>query len=147
MKRSEWIKTPYAGSRAEGTDESIARLFSRYGISEHQITQQRGPNGRPAYVIRFMLKDRMYRVGVECLDCPDAGPDELIIQAKRAVFHFLKSMLEMQTVFFSAEQVLFSFLELPGSQCTMYEAAAPKLAGMTVAKVSNLFLPQGGMEK
>lgn len=143
MKRSEWAKTPYAGTVAKQTEENIARLLARYGIEEYQTTQQRGPNGRPAFVLRFMFKERMYRVPVETLDVKDVPSDALLNQAKRAVYHFLKCSLEMQTVFFTPEQALFAFVELPGSECTMYEAAAPKLETLTVSGVGRLLLLPG----
>lgn len=140
MKRGEWLKTPYAGSTAERTDEATQRLFARYGIDEYQWTQCRGPNGRPAISIRFRLEDRTYRMGIETLDVEGAQPEELLTQVRRALFYFLKSTLEMQSVFFTADQVLFAFLELPDGP-TVYEAAAPRLLGLASPDIGRLLGP------
>lgn len=141
MNRSQWNKTPYAGTGATGTDEQISRLLAKYGVHQSQVTQGVGPHGRPAYLLRFELKEKMYRVMLEGLDAENVSHAELLAQVKRALFYYLKSTLEMQSVFFTAEQALFAFLELPGSACTMYEAAAPRLQGMTVPKLQNLLGP------
>jgi hypothetical protein len=126
MSRSEWRKTPYAASDARDPDKSIRDLLRKYAVADIQSTETTGPQGRPAFQVRFILRGKTYCVPVETLEA-DAGPDELLKQAKRAVYHMLKAMLEAAEVFWPAEQALFAFLEVPGGRGILYDAARPAL--------------------
>lgn len=132
LSRSQWRKTAYSGSSASNTEQHLERLLHKHGIVEYQWTQGRGPSGRMAMHLRFVLKEKPYRLTVETLDA-DAPVEELVLQAKRALFHFTKSALEMATTFFPPEQVLFAFLELPDKNgapgATLWDAARPQLDG------------------
>jgi hypothetical protein len=139
MTRSEWARTPYAGSQATRTEDSASGLLSKYGVQVFQWTQGRGQNGRPAIQFRFELKGKTYRVMIETL-LADASPDELIVQAKRAIYHYLKSALEMASVFVPMEKTLFAFLELPGGY-TCFEAAAPYVNQLEGPDFGRLMLP------
>lgn len=144
MSRADWNKTPYAGSTAKDADGAITALLAKYKVTETQITSCRGPNLRPAYMLRFVLKGKCYRIAVETLDAWHVSEAELMLQAKRAVFYFLKSTLEMTTTFFPAEQVLFAFLEVPrsdGETQTMFEGARPYIAQLTAPNFGRLMLP------
>jgi hypothetical protein len=143
MRRAEWNKTPYAGSTAKDTDADIKRLLAKYGVTATQVTEHAGPNGRPAYTLRFAHKDRTYRIPIETLHA-EARPDELMTQAKRAVYHFLKTCLEATTLFFPAEQALFAFLEIntaDGRAATVYDVASQNLAHLTGGDLFRVMLP------
>ena len=131
MKRSEWLKTPYAASDARDPDRAIRDLLTKYGVKDVQVTETTGPNGRPEYSLRFILQSKTYRVALEVLHA-DATPAELVKQVKRAVFHMLKSLLEFAAVFGPFERSLFAYLETPYGP-TLYEAAAPTLAQLQAA--------------
>lgn len=142
MTRTEWNKTPYAGSDAKDADGAIARLLSKYGVTETMTVQFTGEGGRPGYGIRFALKGKCYRIALEALDAPHVSDDERKVQVKRAVYFFLKSSLEMANVFMPPEQVLFAFLEAPGAGgATMYEGAKPYLQQLTAPDFGRLMLP------
>lgn len=139
MSRQSWVKTPYAKTEARNVDSAVVKLLEKYTVTEYQWTRGIGPNGQPAVLLRFNLRGRAYRIMVESLNA-DASKEELIRQAYRAIFHFLKSTLEMATVFFPLESLMFSFLELP-DQTTMYESASPHLEKLTAGNFSQLMLP------
>ena len=139
LTRAQWLKTPYAKSEARDPDGAIRALLGKYGVRDVQWTEAGGPSGRPACMLRFILKGKTYRVMIESLDAQaDAG--ELLKQVKRAIYFMLKSTLEITGVFCSAEQALFAWLELPGGQ-TLYEGAAPHLAKLNGPDFSTLLLP------
>lgn len=121
MKKSEWLKTPYANTQAQNTEKDFSRLFEKYGISQYQYS--RGEiNSRPAFMVRFVLNDKPYRFKLEALDVPDVPDEKLISQLKRVLYFQLKSLLETSTVFLTPEELLFSFLELPKG--TVFELAS-----------------------
>lgn len=126
LTRSEWLKTPYAASEAKDPDKAIRDLLVKRRVVDIQTTETTGPNGRPAYQIRFRLEGKVYRIGMEVLDASNVTAHELTRQAKRAVFFLLKSALEFATVFAPLEQVLFAYLESNAGP-TMYEHARPQL--------------------
>lgn len=126
MYRAEWLKTPYAKSEAKDPDKAIRDVLVKRKVVDIQTTETTGPNGRPAYSVRFRLEGKVYRVGMEVMDAKGVGGDELLKQAKRAVYHLLKSVLEFATVFAPVEQVLFAYLESAAGP-TMYEIARPQL--------------------
>lgn len=139
MKRSDWLGTPYAKSSAGNADADIENLLAKYKAVDFQWTQGRGPMGRRAVMLRFVLKGHTYRINIETLDA-DAEDRELLLQAKRAMYWMLKSTLEAATVFFKPEEVLFSFLELPSAGgATMYEIAAPQIDKMLPDDFSGMF--------
>lgn len=140
MSRTDWNKTPYAGTDAKDTDGAIARLLAKYGVKETMTVNYVGPNGRPGYGVRFVLKGRCYRIALEVLEAW-VGEDELKNQVKRAIFYHLKSALEVANVFMPPEQVLFAFLEAPATGATMYEAAQPYLQQLTAPDFGRLMLP------
>lgn len=121
MRVSEWRQTPYAMTDVRDPDGAIRKLLQKHGVTDIQWTEASGPNNRPAVSIRFVLKRKTYRIMLETLDVDyqrskvnhDLMRNQLICQVKRAIFHYLKSVLEMTGVFFSAEQALLSHLELP----------------------------------
>jgi len=143
LSRSQWSKTPYAKTKAGNTDASISVLLRKYGVVNHQWTQGAGPNRRAAVLFRFEFSEKRYRIKVETL-CADASQDELIMQAKRAVYYYLKSTLEMVSVFWPLEKAMFAFLELPHEGVTMYEAAEPHLKQMKAPDFGKLMLPGPG---
>jgi membrane protein implicated in regulation of membrane protease activity len=113
LSRSEWSKTPYARSEAKNPDAAIQSLLAKYGIADIQWTQGRGPEGRRAVMLRFVMKEKPYRIMVESLDA-EASEDERLIQVKRVIYFYLKSTLEVANNFITPEEALFAFLELPG---------------------------------
>lgn len=139
MTKSEWRKTPYAGTKAARTRERIEKILERYGIKWHQITRCRGPHARPAVVLRFEDKEKIYRIAVEIVD---AEVDEalLIRQAERAIFFLLKSTLEFANIFCPLEKAFFAFLELPDGR-TVFDVAEPNLDRLTGAEFGLLALP------
>jgi hypothetical protein len=139
MKRSEWVKTPYAGSSAQDPDGSIRKLLMKYRVTDIRWSEGTGASGRPACMVEFHLNGKNYRIGLEGLDA-DASREELIKQVKRAVYHMLKTLLEASEVFFPLEQVLLPYMMLTDG-LTMYEAAAPRLLTMNVESVGKLLLP------
>lgn len=124
LSRQEWQKTPYAQSEAKDPDKALRDLLTKRGVQDIQVTETRGPHGRPSYELRFGLKGKVYRIGLETLPVSQAKPDELLKQVKRAVYFLLKSTLEFATVFAPLDQVLFPYLEVDG-RTTTYEAAKP----------------------
>lgn len=137
MTVREWGKTPYSRSSARGPEESAQRLLEKYGVEDSQWTQCRGPNGRKAVMVRFNLKGHTYRVAIESLNCPLADQSALLKQAKRAIFWMLKASLEAATVFFSAEEALYAFLELPDGS-TMYEVSKDRIKQLNAANFGEL---------
>ncbi|WP_439625938.1 hypothetical protein [Gemmata sp.] len=144
LTRAEWNKTPYAGSEARDADGAVQKLLAKYGVRDVATVSFTTPGGRPGYGVRFVLGGRCYRIALETLAAA-ATEDELRVQAKRAVFHFLKSALELSNVFMPPEQVLFAFLELPAAGgATMYEGARPHLGQLTAPEFGRLMLPAKG---
>lgn len=136
-----WKQTPYAKTKANNPDGDIEKLLAKYKAIDFQWTQGRGPMGRRAVMLRFVLKGHTYRINIETLDA-DAEDRELMLQAKRAMFWMLKSTLEAATVFFKPEEVLFSFLELPSAGgATMYQIAAPQIDKMLPEDFNRMFVP------
>lgn len=120
MKKTEWMKTPYAGTQAQNTEKDFSRLFEKYGIEQYQYS--RGVvNGRPAFQVRFVLNDKPYRFKLETLEVEGVADEKLISQLKRVLYFQLKSLFETATVFMTPEELMFSFLELPKG--TVYELA------------------------
>lgn len=125
MRKSEWMRTPYAGTQAQNTEKDFSRLFEKYSIEQYQYS--RGlVNGRPAFQVRFVLNDKPYRFKLEALDVDDIADEKLISQLKRVLYFQLKSLLETATVFLTPEELLFSFLELKDG--TVYEMAEKNMA-------------------
>lgn len=145
LTRTEWRKTPYAGTEAKDADGALTRLLEKYRVRDiATIAFSSGAHGRPGWGVRFVLDGKCYRVSLETLHVypGQVSEAELKVQVKRAVFHFLKSALEMATVFMPVEQVLFAFLELPGAGgATAYEAALPHLAQLRAPDFGRLMLP------
>lgn len=125
LKRSEWAKTPYAKTSAKDPQGAITSLLNKYDIEDVQWTESKGMSGRPAIMLRFVHKDKTYRIMLEVLDA-EASRDELLRQARRAVYYYLKSILEVTSLFFPAEMALFPHLEIPNGQ-TIYEGLKDKL--------------------
>ena len=118
MEKSAWLKSPYATSEVKDPDRAIEALLGKYGVINIQTTSCNGPNGRSAYQIRFQLKDRVYRIGMEVLDVRGVETRRLVRQVKRAVYHFLKPALEFATIFAPLDQVLFGFVETADGNTT-----------------------------
>lgn len=149
LTRTEWLKTPYAKSSAQNPDGAIQSLLAKYGVSEIMTAQYLGPNKRPGFGVRFVLRGKPYCVALETLDA-DATPDELRIQVKRAVFHYLKSTLEVTGVFISVEEALFAYLELPdreGRPQTMFQYAKPTVDKLIAPSFAPLMLVAPKEEK
>lgn len=139
MTRSEWSrKTPYANSEAQNPDGAIQALLAKYGVVQTQWTTGIGLQGRPAIELRFVLKGKGYRMALETLEA-EVPPASLLLQVKRALFYYLKSVLEVSTLFFSSEELLFAFLELPGGR-TMFESAEPHLAKLHTPNFGQLMI-------
>ena len=118
MRKSDWLKTPYANTQAQNSEKDLSRLFEKYAIEQYQFS--RGIiNGRPGFMVRFVMNDKPYRFKLESLDVEDVTDEKLISQLKRVLYFQLKSLFETSTVFLTPEEVLFSFLELPKG--TVYE--------------------------
>jgi len=58
LTRAQWSKTPYAGTGARNTEDSVYSLMRKYNIVNFQWTQGVGPNGRHAVMYRFELVGR-----------------------------------------------------------------------------------------
>lgn len=141
LTRTEWNKTPYAGSTAKDTDRDIERLLEKYGVKETMFASYTGDSGRPGFGVRFVLKGKTYRIALTTLDA-QADETELKVQTKRAIYFFLKASLEVSNVFMPPEQVLFAFLELPGAgNATMYEGAKGYLQQLASPDFGRLMLP------
>lgn len=132
LSKTDWRKTPYAKSEAANPEGSIQSLLAKYRVKNIQMTHCVGEHGRPAFIVRFQLSDKTYRIGLEVLDAV-AEERERLVQAKRAVYHYIKSQLEIATVFWTTEEALFAFLELPGGD-TVFEATRPHLEKMQSLK-------------
>jgi len=126
MNRTEWNKTPYSSTEAKDTIRDIDRLFTKYGIKQHQIISSNGPHGRPGFAIQFVTRDKTYLIGLETLPVRGVNESSLMAQIKRAVYFQLKVALEACSVFFSPEEILFPFLVLPSGQ-TFYQTVEPHL--------------------
>lgn len=126
MTRTEWNKTPYSGTTAKDTIRDIDRLFQRYRITTHQITNAPGPNGRPGFAVQFTVNKKNYLIGLEILPARGVDHELLMGQVKRAVFYQLKTALEACSVFFKPEEVLFPYLVMPAGN-TVYRAVEPHL--------------------
>ena len=120
----KWRNTPYAESKAGDPDQALTSLLGKYGVMVHQISQMVGPNGRPAIVLRFQLKQSFYRIAYEVLDAPEVEIRARIKQVKRAIYWMLKSRLEEAGLFAPLEESMCGWLELPDNK-TIYEASAP----------------------
>lgn len=142
LTRTEWNKTPYAGSEAKDSDRDIQRLLEKYGVKEMMTVNYTGPSGRPGYGVRFVLKGKCYRLALETLDTfLQVTEEERKVQVKRAIYYHLKSALEVANVFMPPEQVLFAFLESPATGQTMYEGAQPYLQRLAAPDFGRLMLP------
>lgn len=140
IKRSEWRKTPYAGTTAKDTHGNITKLINKYGGRNIVFGRIDGQNGRLAAVLRFKMEGKAYRIAIESLDA-DAEETELIRQAERAVFNVLKSSLELSEVFRSKEKALFMFMEL-GDNMTVFEMPDEELAKFATSPMGfNRMLP------
>ena len=126
MSRTEWNKTPYAATSAKDTVRDIDRLFVRYKIQSHQIISGTGPSGRQGFAVQFTVKQKMYRIGLECLPAVGVEQEKLVDQVKRAVYFQLKTALEACSVFFRPEEILFPYLVMPNGT-TVYQAVEPHL--------------------
>ena len=121
MKKSEWLKTPYANTQAQNTEKNFSRLFEKYEITQYQYS--RGViDGVAAFQVRFVINDKPYKFKLGVLDVLDVSDEKLIEQLKRVLYFQLKSILETSTIFLTPEELLFSFLELPKG--TVYELAS-----------------------
>jgi len=130
MKKTEWLRTPYANTSAKNTEKSFSLLFEKYGIEQYQYS--RGViDGNAAFQVRFVINDKPYRFKLEVLDVPDVPVEKLIEQLKRVLFFQLKSILETSTIFLTPEELLFSFLELPKG--TVYEIASKHMDEIQIA--------------
>lgn len=140
MSRQEWAKTPYAKTDARDPDGAILSLLAKYRITTTQLTHGIGPNGRPAFSVRFMLDGRAYTILRETLHA-DAPPDQLMKQVKRAIYYRLKVTLEDAAIF-PPEEALFPYLELPAAGgATVYVTAQPALAQFKTPDFGRLMLP------
>jgi hypothetical protein len=142
LSRSEWAKTPYAKSEARNPDAAILALLAKYGVVEVMNAQYRGPNGRLAFGVRFVLRGKPYRIALEVLNA-EAKPEELCVQVKRAIYHYLKSLLEVTGLFISTEQALFAHLELSGEagkSMTMWEYAEDTVKRLVAPSFAQLML-------
>jgi len=125
MRKSDWLKTPYANTQAHNTEKDFSRLFEKYGVEQYQYS--RGVvDGRPAFQVRFVINERPYRFKLKTLEVPDVPDEKLISQLKRVLYFQLKSILETSTIFLTPEELLFSFLELKDG--TVYEIAKKNMA-------------------
>jgi len=125
MRKSEWLKTPYANTQASNTEKDFSRLFEKYGIEQYQ--HSRGViDDRPAFMVRFVLNEKPYRFKLEALDVEGVPNEKLVSQLKRVLYFQLKSLLETSTLFMTPEELLFSFLELKDG--TVYEIAEKHMA-------------------
>lgn len=139
LTKTEWRKTPYAGTQAGRTREKMEQILERYGVNTHQITRCRGPNGRPAVVLRFESDEKTYKLAVETVNA-DVEEHLLIKQAERAIYFLLKSTLEFANIFCPLEKAFFAFLELPDGR-TVYDAAEPTIGNLRGGRFDLLALP------
>ena len=133
MNRTEWKRTPYAATEAKNSERNLSRLFEKYGVEQYSFSRGLTEEG-PAYQVRFVLKDKPYKMLLVGLDADKVADEEKIAQIQRVLYYQIKSLFEMATVFLSIEQVFFTFLELPEGK-TVYETARPRLERMSVAEV------------
>jgi hypothetical protein len=136
LTRREWLRLPYAKSAAKDADGAIVALLLKYK-TEYRALESGSIDGRPVFQVRFTLRGKAYRVRLLGLLTAGVSEEELLLQAKRAVYHHLKTALEQAEVFFSPEETLFAFRELPTQQ-TIFEAASPHLEQLTAPDVGRL---------
>lgn len=67
MRRADWRKTPYAQTEAQDPDAAMRHLLARYKATDFQFTETTGENGRRAFILRFKLAGKAYRIGTEVL--------------------------------------------------------------------------------
>ncbi|HSR54075.1 MAG TPA: hypothetical protein VLV83_24870 [Acidobacteriota bacterium] len=114
LTRSEWTRTPYAKTTAANTHGDVKRLLAKYEITDWQWTSGQ-MNGRQAVQLRFAYQGAPYTITARVLDA-DASDEELLRQVERAVFHYLKSLVEISGPFFPLSQVLATHLQLEDGQ-------------------------------
>lgn len=139
MRRADWTNTPYAGSTAKDPDKSIGDLLSKYGVVHKSQTETLGPNGRALYQLRFILRDRVYRVEREVLHVEGVPPEQLMRQVKRSIYFELKTVLEIAVVWGPMESAMLQFLEVNGT--TVYEGMKEGLGRLPKATAATLALP------
>lgn len=133
----QWAATPYAKSDAKNSDADVQRLLGKYGVDEFQWTSAKGPHARKAVILRFNLNGHTYRIAIEVLNAPKVAEEDRLRQVKRAMFWMLKAALEAASVFFSAEEALFAYLELPDGK-TVHEASSLQLSQLNAANFGEL---------
>lgn len=75
MSRTDWNKTPYAGTTASGTEGDISKLFAKYGCTDRAIAEYTNPDGGTAFCVRFKLKGRFYKLSLGTLAAYHTTPD------------------------------------------------------------------------
>jgi hypothetical protein len=140
IERKVWLKTPYAKSKSQTPDAALQTLLERYHITDHEVAQGTGPNGRRAIKLRFVIRGKTYRLLLECLDA-DAKPEELLMQIKRALYWQLKNVLEMATVFFPLDEALFAYRELADGATLGEALKGQRLSDTSSAGIGRLLLP------
>jgi hypothetical protein len=128
MGKGAWERTPYAKSDAKDPDKGIMNLLDKYNITDRQWTQHKGPNGRPACTLAFIVGGKTYRIMVETLDVTGVDKDQLIKQVKRVIFWTLKPLIENAIVFGPAglQRLLLPFI-VDNQGVTVYERLQPHL--------------------
>lgn len=126
----QWSQTPYAKTKAGDPDQALTALLEKYGVTVHQISQVVWSHGRPAIVLRFMLRQSAFRIGLEILDAPDVDLKARVKQVKRAIYWMLKTRLEESAVFGTPEELMCGWLELADGR-TIFEASEPHIARLS----------------
>lgn len=138
MNRTEWKRTPYAMTEAKNSERDLSKMFEKYGVTQYSFARGISNDG-PAYQVRFVLNEKPYKMMLEGLGADNVKEEEKIAQIQRVLYYQIKSMFELSTVFLTAEQVFFSFLELPEGR-TVYEVAFPKMEQISGGDLKG-FLP------
>lgn len=139
LKRTDWLKTPFAGTRAANTDADLAKLFARHRITRWAVVS--GENGDESlrFGVHFFVGPVAYRVAYDTLDAPGVSPTELIGQIKRAVLHRLKTTLDEATVFAPLAELLLPYAVGPTGR-TVYETVGGDVQALRAPDISRLML-------
>lgn len=138
-KRTDWLKTPFAGTRAANTDADLAKLFARHRIARWAVASGENDDGSLRFGVHFFVGEVAYRVAYDTLDAPGVTPAELVAQVKRAVLHRLKTTLDEATVFAPLAELLLPYAVGP-SGLTVAEAVGADVAALKAPDVGRLML-------
>jgi hypothetical protein len=139
MKRTDWLKTPFAGSRASNPDGDIGKLFLKHRVIRWAVVTGLTDDGRPRFGVQFFVGEVAYRIAYDCLDAPCASEAERLTQVKRAVLHRLKTTLDEATVFAPLAELLLPYAVGPTGR-TVYETVGEDVRALRAPDLGRLML-------